>query len=493
MSKTKSTISKNAEQLKNNGEVKNKLHELYFIQRSHYLIQYKNYGYITYKQGKARRGEKVRGLQDYQMTCHLEGKYTVGTFSKYTTKFITFDVDFPSNKETAKWITYKVSHSLNSLGIEHHISFSGSKGWHIEVFFKDLIRIDHAKMFYNHILDVSEIRQYQDEGNKVEFRPTDKQGVKIPLGAHQDTGNYCGFCNVSDGLRVLGKDESEAYLLKINRIDSQRVLDIIGTEKDSIDKKALMQTEEAIGQYKPLPIYEQSEKYSIDYIKDAYINGLKVQGSRHSITFRICLYLKYHGLEADQSKAELYEWMEKQNPETYTTKLEDCFKDIDNIVRDVYEKDMGLAVSKRDLTVTYEEIKWIIDKCPEKNQKLIVYAMLIHSKRFATKIGVFYMKFKHIEEATGLDDNTVQRQVNKLISLGVIDAVERDRKQKGTYLRKPNKYRLNCFAESTNNEKSYKVDETQNDFTICLKYFFTEAQLKKLIPRRQFERLKVYT
>ncbi|MNW56753.1 hypothetical protein D3C74_344880 [compost metagenome] len=238
--------------------------------------------------------------------------------------------------------------------------------------------------------------------------------------------------------------------------------------------------------------YEQSEDYSIDRAIDLLKNGLKVQGSRHNSTLLIGMYLKYSGLDQEQCNEELHSWMNDQNPDFYSSTLEESHKDIDQIVNDIYERNYDLRASNKDLTVTMDEMKWIIESCPEKNQKLITYAMLIHSKRHANMEGVFYMPFKDIEAATGIYDQAIQNQMNKLIDLNVVELIERNRIQKGKGLHKklPNLYRLNvsenCLSQ---NKAEVYVTQKHNDIETCLKFYFTEKELKKILPRRQFKSL----
>lgn len=480
--------------------IKEKLVDLYFIQRGHYLIQYyKREAYTTCIKGEIRNGKKTKSILDWQFFKHLEGKLTVGTFGgKIMTKFITFDVDFKHNPELAQWITYVISNQLDQKGLHnYYISFSGGKGYHIDLFFDEPIQINHAKKLFNYILDEADIRQYFINGD-VEFRPTNTQGVKIPLGFHQKTGNYCGFCSVENSLQVMTKEESEEYIFTIQKTSKQFVMDMIGAAESEIKnaKKEIPKAENAISSHKPLASYDQSEDYSIDFAIDIFLNGLKAQGSRHKMTLLVGMYLKCQGFEQEQCKRELYDWMNWQDKNTYTTSLEDCYKDINQIARDIYEKNYNLRASNKDLTVTYEEMKWIIENCREKNQKLITYAMLIHSKRHADANGIFHMTYDLMMEATGLYDQAVKQQVNKLEKLGVIEIVERNRIPKGKGLTKklPNLYRMNVNSKveqsSIESEKVFTTDKL-NNIEVCMAFYFTDKELKKLLPRRQFESLMV--
>lgn len=467
-----------------------KLSDLYIVQTGKYLRQSKR-GYITCIAGRPSKQGKTQKLNDWYIEQHLNGKFTIGTFSgEQTTRFMTFDVDF-HNPVMAKWITGKIANTLNELNIKHQISFSGNKGYHIDIFFEDLIKVDHAKRFFNHVIQVSDVIEHSDAGNKVEFRVTNSQGVKLPLGIHQKTGKYCGF--IDDDFNVMNKQQSEAYLLTINKIESQQVLDILeinDAEKQKIDTNDLIEVEDAISPFVPLVNHKQSEDYSITRAQKLLTEGLHVQGSRHNSTFLLCMYLKYCGYERDDCKNELYSWMGAQNPDSYTTKLSDCYKDIDMIVRDVYEKDYNLSGGNKDLSVTLHDMKWIIDNCPEKNQKLITYALLIHSKRHANMQGVFYMPFRMIESATGLSDKTVRSQVNKLIDLGVIEVVARNRKpvgRQGLQRKPPNLYRLN--TDAIIEESNELTINKSHDFKSCMLFFFDKKELRNMLPRKQYESL----
>lgn len=472
-------------------DVIKQLNDLYIIQRGHYLIQYP-FGYKQYTQGQVDdKGRKVKPLLDWQFEKHLEGIMTVGTFSRFFSKFMTFDVDFHDAYQ-AKWVTYKVSHALDNLGItDHYISFSGNKGYHIDIFFEDLISIEQAQKFFNFVIKYADLHSVFDAGNKVEFRVTDKLGVKLPLGKHQLSGNYCGFCKVEDGLKVMDVTESHEYLFTVNKIQRQQVLDILAMEDEiDFDSETIIKTENAISSYVAPENHNQSEDYSISRAIDLLQNGLKIQGSRHNSILLIGMYLKYSGLDEEECKQELHSWMDRQNTESYSSSLEECHKDIDQVVKDIFERNYDLVATNKDLTVSFNEIKWIMENCSDKNKKLITYAMLVHSKRHANKQGVFYFTFNNIANSTGLTEKTVRTQVNKLIELDVIEAVERNRKAKGKVsdgrYNLPNLYRINMDVPVDSSADTF-VPNSGNDFSQCLKFYFTDKELKKMLSRRQYE------
>ncbi|MGD8189057.1 TOTE conflict system archaeo-eukaryotic primase domain-containing protein [Brevibacillus ginsengisoli] len=466
------------------------LSDLYIIQRKKYLIQYPKQ-YITCQAGHAsKEGKKTKPLTDWHLEQHLEAKFTIGTFGGVIkSKFITFDVDF-HNKQMARWITYKIANTLSDFGLsDFYISYSGNKGYHIDLFFDDLISIDHGQKFYNFIIDEADIRQYFYDGNKVEFRPTDKQGIKLPLGKHQKSKKYCGFCLVETGLKVMTKKQSGKYLMTIKKINSYAVLDIINENKrDNIDRETFVKTEDAIAQHKPLPQYEQTEEYSASMAIDYLQNGLKGKGSRNKATCLIATYLKETGLEPYECKQIMYVWMQKQDTKTYDSTLKDCLDNIDEVIYYAFKNDYKLSSVKRDLTVSFAEIDSIIHSCPDKNQKLLAYTLLIHSKRHSNEKGVFFMTFEMMEKATGLVRKTLHTQIGKLAELEVIEIVERDRKVKGGN-HKPNLYRMTLKNESENVETNQMLMYETLPLSNVLRYFYDDSQLKKLMPRRQFNQL----
>lgn len=456
-------------------QIIDQLYNLYITQTKKYLIQHSGGGYST---GKKK-------LVSYMMDSHLQGKYTVGTFAgdSLYVKFITFDVDY-SDPHMAKWITYKISETLTGYNLDHHISFSGSKGYHIDIFIDDLIALKSAVKFYDLILNVSGVKEHSDEGNKVEFRPTDGLGVKLPMGFHQKTKAYCGFCLYEDGLKVMSKEESEQYCLSITKIKRQKILDVIGQyEIDEIaitDKKKLIESDESLSQYDGSQ-YDITEDERLDKAIDLLRNGLKVRGTRHKAIREIAGYLKYTGLEQDETEQILIEWMDRQDKSKYSTPLNDCYEDIKELVQWVYDKDYQVRPINYTVEVTLNEINTIIEKCPEKNQKLILYAMLIHSKRLATMQGVFFMSRLQLEKLTGLGEATAYRQIQKLMDLGLVELVKSGRKEQNA-----NHYKIKLNADIS--DKVFETD-THNNFRECALYFFDHKELKKLFPRRQFESL----
>src|SRR5690625_1341512 len=196
-----------------------KINDLYIQTRKKYLVQFPD-NYVTMDKDAS---DKVWVLNDGMIKRHLQGSITYGVFSGgWFNKFMTFDVDY-KDLAMARWVTLKVVDTLvreiNIKRSDIHVSLSGNKGYHIDLFFDKPLRVTDTEAFYRKVMDeVGEL----PKGGEVEFRPTWSQGVKLPLGVHQRTGNRCWFVDN----RTLEPFESFDYILTIEPMDSDKIMGV---------------------------------------------------------------------------------------------------------------------------------------------------------------------------------------------------------------------------------------------------------------------------
>lgn len=480
-------------------EVVKRLHYLYLLQRKKYLVWNKHterYNWVE-KDGNTS-GRKKIGLTDWKIESHLKGTDVIGTFAgPLATKFICFDVDYQRYHES-KTVTYEICRVLDELRVhDYHISFSGKKGYHIEIFLKNNFGNEQGLRFFQMVLR----RAYIDPSFKgeVEYRPYNNMGVKLPLGFHPTTHKFCGYCKLEDGLRVMDQEESYRYVIGIKRIDKRILTDIMEEDDDfsidgkPIENKQVEQMENAIEQFKPLKHHEQNLDYSIDVAIQRWTEGIPAQGTRHKTVFLLAMFLFYQGLEQEQAEAELIAWMHRQDKASYSSSWEEAIEDIKQCIKDAYGGKYSLSGGNRDLTVTLDEIKWIILNAKEKNTKVAAFAFLKQSKRHANAKKEFWFTYKNIAESTGLVEKTARNQVNKLIENGMIEVISRNREMKwinGVPKSMPNIYRLN-YTKNEVVEQVANVLECTVDSNVSLSYilskFFTDKELKKQLPRKQYE------
>lgn len=398
------------------------INNLYILNRYRYLIlnpKSDHYFRVSYYIGhpeKSTKGAVV--LSDFRLYNHINGKETLGVFARKMkgvedSKFITFDVDIgqkdkndkvekKKNIEKAKWVVYKIVNVLQDIGISseyYRTSFSGGKGYHVEIFFDAPIEISLLKRFHKYVLDREDLKEKEDliidEVNygKVEFRPTYDLGVKIPLGYNfnnktDPTNNYCYFCDYEKGLIQI---KDPLYITKIKRMDNilfRLILDkIFDTGDEDICDKNIIAYKETKDAHKTLKIYDLNvdPDATKEAIEELIEKGLTRTGTRNSSLMKIAKYYKHLEVSPEDNKEWITEWMHQQDKACYTTKWNEVLKDIDGIIKYVYSHVCALVGGVNKVIITYAEIKEIL-KAKSKNEKLILYSMLIHSKRYSTKI-----------------------------------------------------------------------------------------------------------
>jgi len=472
-------------------EIIQKINDLYILYRKKWL-KFDTTGYSTISST----------ITDYHVRNHLQGHYTLGVFAgEIFSKFLCFDVDV-KEPPLAKWTAYKLVNTLQEIGIPGeyiYISTSGNKGYHVEIFFNKPVFNTDIKQFYLMVLNYAELLNI-DYG-KVELRPTNTQGVKLPLGKHFITNRICWYVDYEKGLKPI---EDINYILTIQQMDSEYFYDILNKAKDSIDitEQQALEYENIVAKHRPLKIYKENidPDVTIEAIEKLIQNGLKMQGTRHNALLKICKLNKYNGMSAEENKQFLIEWMEKQDKRTYTTKWEDVLKDIDLIVKYTYERNYSLVTKRKDITITSNEIEEIL-KIKGKNHKLVLYALLVHSKRYQLKDKTFYMTYKQLEQSTGLTKRALINIIHELEELKVIDVLRDNKivfnKDKNKFVSDANKYKINLLGEKYGNPENVKSisicdKNCQNCFNACLCRLFSDSELRKMITKDHYYKLQAF-
>ncbi len=158
--------------MENTKDIIVKINDIYILKRKKW-VKLNTYGhYVT------MRSPKDLQIIDYVLSGHLKGYFTVSVFSGMSfTKFLCFDVD-DKNDVMARWKVHKIIDAMNNLGVHQKYiitSFSGNKGYHVELFFEELMMPSQVKKFYEIIINHSGLDK------TVELRPTSTQAIKIPL------------------------------------------------------------------------------------------------------------------------------------------------------------------------------------------------------------------------------------------------------------------------------------------------------------------------
>lgn len=152
--------------------------------------------YVTYRQRfnmmmpdgaifMPKHAGKPLPLKNAHLVSHVRRKYAVAIYAgKCASKFLCFDVD--TRDET---LVRSILRELEALGIPEatmHVSTSGGKGFHIDLFFDGPIYTRDLRILYDDLATRVDL-------SRVEFRPTHKQSIKLPLSVHSRTGNMCWY------------------------------------------------------------------------------------------------------------------------------------------------------------------------------------------------------------------------------------------------------------------------------------------------------------
>lgn len=190
---------------------------LYVSCRSHYIISRPGQKYYAPK-----KDGRFCYLTDNVLLKHLRREYAVGIYaSNEGSRFICFDVD-DGNLVTVS----QVINELAALGLPReriYVSFSGRKGYHVEVFFDRVVETNRLYNLYQHVVVNGSL-----DPRKVEFRPSQKMAIKLPLSVHWATGKICWFVNPE----TLEPIEDAMYLAEIEQVQ-------VDDAKDALSLPAL--------------------------------------------------------------------------------------------------------------------------------------------------------------------------------------------------------------------------------------------------------------
>ncbi|MDQ0189260.1 hypothetical protein JI721_12005 [Alicyclobacillus cycloheptanicus] len=169
-----------------------------------------------------------------------------------------FDVDIP-DADVARRATIAIWRACSSLGIESHISYSGGKGFHVEIFVNnDGVSSPEFEAFHHYVMDCCGIRKLiqpvidrvKAENKRarpdVECRPRKSAGqpAKLPLTLHQRTRFFAGYLQVVGNELVEVRDPYDYFLGIEFNADPQIIHECAEKYMEFAARKALAEQEE---------------------------------------------------------------------------------------------------------------------------------------------------------------------------------------------------------------------------------------------------------
>ncbi|MGN7409855.1 TOTE conflict system archaeo-eukaryotic primase domain-containing protein [Sporosarcina sp. SAFN-010] len=455
-----------------------KLSDLYVTTRKKYLVQTQD-SYITLDRSN---NSGIWTLNDSMLKRHIEGSNTYGVFNANAyNKFVTFDVDYSDDQPMARWATLKLidvlQREFHIAGADIHVSISGGKGYHVDLFFDRTLPSEIVRTFYMNVIQEADL-----PAEKVEFRPTWTQGVKIPLGIHQRTGNRCWFVD----RQTLEPIESYDYLYDVQPLAAELIEDgaiELTDEQEAEFREVVERTDTTVN------VVDTSKALT----KAAEIlkaGRLIASNTRHSTTLTLASFFNSQGVEADVAIENIMRVLHDTPREYFSPKStpEHWQKETERIVAIAYDRNYTLGNADRPITIYKSEILAVLEVGTFR-QKQLAYAMLSTSKRYG---NVFYLTMNSAMRMIGTKSKpTVNSAIKKLVERGFIEYVRKGEVDKarsaelGQTRYKPNKYRL-LLDKPAEGEKSVEVTSEQSVVDVAYLLCDTD-EIKERIKRYERE------
>lgn len=318
-------------------------------------------------------------MTDGVLRNHLERRYAVAIFAgEHCSRFLCFDVD-DGRKETVE----KVIDALIELGFPRcgiHISLSGGKGYHVETFFDKLVRTEKLRRVYQWVLESTELTAHQ-----VEFRPTNRNAIKLPLSVHARTGNICWFVDRD----TLAPIERYDYLLEIEQVPAKLVDEIIPDE--ACDEK----------------MAQGSSGKDQDLVQE---------GTRHNQMRNIAVYMRQTGQTREDIQNALLAWYERQNKSLIRSDQETVLRDIEELLDWIFSS--RFTVYRQDspscIRLTRADMEQIMS-AGSRSCRRVLFLLLLRCAA-----GQRAISLKEVARVAGISRNTTFKAIERLREAGLL-------------------------------------------------------------------------
>ncbi|EIJ81796.1 hypothetical protein PB1_02615 [Bacillus methanolicus PB1] len=468
--------------MKNQEAILEKLKDLYVTVRRRYIKQNDDGTYTTFIN---KEDNNVYSLSDNMLLQHIKQKHTYGVFASTHSKFICFDVDIPDAND-AKRTVFAIYEALENFGISSDYVFtslSGSKGYHVEIFFDKVIQNDKLEVFFNHIIkSVSQLLNMNLYG-KIELRPTENKGVKLPLGKNlknKNNDNVCWYVDIFDKFNPIPFPD---YILNIKKFPSKEFYNLLNREYEPKTFKRIVLTS---------GINNGDEILTIDELEQLHKQGLTEWGTRYHSLCKLARYFLSLGYTEKQCEEELIHWLSWQI--FYKTPIKQCHKDIARITRWTYSHNSKIITARETITIYESELRTIINSKTKQNEKLVLFSLLLHSKRFSDRNNHFFMTYDQLHKSCDISVGAAFNNVKKLSESGFIKIVRQGERVsfKDSFTILPNVYKIEINSRSGKEfkVKIHSISEYKTLFFQCIKALYTLDELKILLSRRQYENFR---
>lgn len=445
------------------------INERYITTRRKFIEQYndKESGearYITYHKDSSKKGMV---LADYLIIQHLQQKRTIGVFGGESgSKFISFDVDY-EDVDKAQDMAISIIQTLRGeFTLEENeilLTFSGSKGYHVEVFFYEMVPNSKLKQFYDLML-----RIVGATTKDVELRPTPKQGVKLPLSLNRKTGKKCSIIHKEylyemEDITLLNTQAIEFSRIEMHMEDLIEFYPEVKEDNIFIEENKVKTVRNTNIDFK--------ERIKVDYIKQVLKAGTLIESnSRHNVILGVASLFNTQGRSIEEALKVTWDIINRTFTE-YNHFLDPSWtlpklrKETERVVELVFSNNIKLGTIAKPVFLTKEDILFTLQANSQKEREMLMI-MLVHAKKYANKEGVFSLTYNQIADYGATRNRArARRYCESLQTQGLLEIVQTDRFNgrrmlidgKEIPVKDPNQYRM--IYEDNSNQQGVKVKD----------------------------------
>jgi len=405
-----------------------KFKSLYNIDFKRWVVGYetgKGMVYATKRYGGRGKSASKFPLGSTQFYEHFSGKHPIAIFAhgKKST-FFTLDID---TKEQARSDTYLIVETLLTVGFrrEHiHVSFSGSKGYHVTLFSSEPLPIATWHKLGNYVREYGDFSEHD-----IEYRPNESNGhaVKLPLTQHPKTKAFAGYCD--EFLKVMDEQASHDYLCEIQPMNVEDVQMIIDELRNiGVPTKREDKPTDAVEVIDKRLFQTADEK--MDSAIKLLTEGLAAPGTRwKAMRNTLIPYIKCElGCDEEETRYILYDFCQREYDEgRSSTEPEQAKREVDDLIENFYPLVTGVYSIKRDIVISREEVEWVvsvIENGGSRASRDLLWALLLMRKTYGGKDGKFFasreMVQKLLSKPRTISPATIQKSRDWLAENGYI-------------------------------------------------------------------------
>ncbi len=458
------------------------INQFYISYRKEYIVMNKN-----------RQISTVHSiLTDRQVKQHIRQKNRLGIKFGQGSNLIGLDIDVLDIDVLENIYNTLINYNIPSNSIL--ISFSGNKGYHIDIFLDNFLSRQMIQKFYKVILNDTRYKS-----NVVELRGGSNQGYFLPFSINYKgiDNQHWGYCGIVNQFGIMEQNiEKEIGILEgLGKVDAQLIRDIVDINYNYIDNDIELgevdpveRLESALEELELLGIYNTNND---DVVENIGNRKVIQAGTRHNIAFVYAIALRESGLGEQEVYNQLLNW--HKQVKGYNSTWKEVLQDIGAIVGSVFQR-QGQGY-RYNLPSNYKPYitKQDIEKFASIEsiaQRRIYLVLAIQSNMFRDAEGHFYMTYKQIKQALGINtmNSVILSYIEGLEKAGLVQIVERNRIEEGQNKHKPNIYKV-IGQEQVQEQDRYYISSsrkiTRQEVERAIEELFTIRQFRGLFKNKK--------